>query len=305
MKPIVVVGSINIDLVANVPRIPVVGETLTSTAFEIHHGGKGANQAVAVGRLGYPVAMIGRVGSDAFGEKLRHGLQQDGVDTSAVTTTEGPSGNALILVNAEGNNSIVVTPGANGLLTPADLDAQIELIRSAGLVLSQLEVPLETVLRLTQLCRQESIPLILDPAPAAAVPPEVLSAVTWFTPNETEAAFYTPDLSADASSDQRLQALFAQGIKGVILKRGEHGSRIATQSGFDAAIAAFPVKAIDTTAAGDCFNGAFATALMRGQSPIEAALFASAAAAISVTRKGAQPSLPTMDEVNQLLQNQS
>lgn len=302
-KLIVVVGSINIDLVANADRIPVAGETLTGSDFQIHHGGKGANQAVAAARLGYPVHMIGRVGDDAFGEQLRSGLREAGVDTSAVAISKGSSGVAVILVAASGENSIVVIPGTNAHVLPADLDANIESIRSAGIVLAQLEIPLETVLHLAHLCEREGVPLMLDPAPARDLPAELLSRVTWFTPNETEAATYT-HTQLGAENAVTAQALIEKGIAGIVLKLGARGAYLATHDGQAHSIAPFPVKAVDTTAAGDCFNGAFAVALLSGSTPQQSARFASAAAAISVTRPGAQPSMPALAEVRAMLDAQ-
>ena len=166
-KAIVVVGSINIDLVSKAERIPVSGETVLGNEFKTHLGGKGANQAVAVARLGYPVHMIGKVGSDSFGERLRSGLEHAGVDVSAVGTVEDSSGVAMIVVSPEGDNIIVVTPGANSALRPADLDAHIEMIRSAKLVLAQLETPMDTIEYLAELCERKEVPLMLDPAPVA------------------------------------------------------------------------------------------------------------------------------------------
>jgi ribokinase len=219
-KPIVVVGSINADLVAKVERIPHSGETVLGSDFQIHPGGKGANQAVAVGRLGYPVFMIGKVGSDPFGLQLRASMSAAGVDVSAVDTLEGSSGVALIEVGSEGDNSIVVVPGANAHLFPRDIDANIGILREAGMVLVQLEIPLETVAHLAAVCAREHVPLVMDPAPARELPLEVLRAVSWFTPNETEAAFYIGKGAAEPD-DYRGQrdALFARGIQAVVLKR--------------------------------------------------------------------------------------
>jgi ribokinase len=301
-KPIVVVGSINADLVAKVARIPQPGETVLGSDFQVHPGGKGANQAVAVARLGYPVFMIGKLGSDAFGPRLRASMSEAGVDVSAVQTVEGASGVALIEVGPNGDNSIVVAPGANSMVSPADIDAQIDLIRAAGLVLVQLEIPLETVVHLTAVCAREQVPVIMDPAPAQPLPPDVLRAVRWFTPNETEADSYIGS-GAASGDDPRKQrdALFALGIQAVVLKRGSRGVYLADRDGLDAEVPAFRVKAVDTTAAGDAFNGAFATGLMLGNTPVESARFAAAAAAISVTRPGAQPSMASLEETEALL----
>jgi ribokinase len=302
-KPIVVVGSINADLVATVEHIPQAGETITSTSFQIHPGGKGANQAVAVARLGYPVKMIGRLGNDAYGEQLRSHLKTAGVDTSCVSTTEGSSGTALILVSSAGENCIVVIPGANALVSAADIDENLATIRQAGIVLAQLEIPIGTVVHLAEVCSREGILLMLDPAPAVTLPRNLLEGVTWFTPNETEAAFFVRDLAPSAPAEsprETATTLRASGLHGVVLKLGSRGAFLHSET-TEAQVASFPVTAIDTTAAGDTFNGAFATGLMMGKTEIESARFAAAAAAISVTRAGAQPSMPSLAEVNALL----
>ena len=301
-KPIVVVGSINIDLVASAASIPLAGQTVTGSDFQVHPGGKGANQAVAAARLGYPVHMIGRLGDDVFGAQLRSHLESAGVDVSAVATSPGPSGVAVIVVAENGENCIVVTPGANALLSPEDLDAHIETIRSAGIVLAQLEIPMATVEHLARLCSREGIPLVLDPAPAQELPADLFSRVDWFTPNETEAGFY---LGGAANEDSAAVAreLMAKSVRGVVLKLGSRGAYVASASpdGLSGFVQPFPVKAVDTTAAGDCFNGAFAAGLMMGKGPLESASFAAAAAALSVTRAGAQPSMPTLEEVERLM----
>jgi ribokinase len=299
-KAIVVVGSINIDLVSKAERIPASGETVLGDDFKTHLGGKGANQAVAVARLGHPVHMIGKVGSDAFGERLRSGLEQASVDVSAVGTVEDSSGVAMIVVSPEGDNLIVVTPGANSALRPADLDAQVEMIRGAGLVLAQLETPMDTIEYLAQLCERNGVPLMLDPAPSHALSPVVLKQVRWFTPNETEAAFYAGGKKKE-SLEQTAERLLQQGLRGVVLKLGASGVYLRSPEGLKLHVPAFPVKAVDTTAAGDAFNGAFAVGLARGQSPGESARFGAAAAAVSVTRAGAQPSMPTTGEVDAIL----
>lgn len=303
-KSIVVVGSINIDLVVHVARIPAKGETLPGSDFETHPGGKGANQAAAVARLGYPVSMIGRVGSDVFGTNLRGSLSAAGIDTSAVATTEGPSGVAMIAVQARGDNSIIVSPGANGLLSAADLDANLDLLRNAQMVLTQLEIPLVTVEHLAAVCARERVPLMLDPAPAHPLPDHVWRSITWITPNDTEArqlcGSEAPGLS-EAGLNEMAEHLMRLGSRNVLLKLGERGAYLATHDGIRAAVPPYSVTATDTTAAGDAFNGAFAVALARGASGPEAAQFAAAAAAISVTRRGALPSMPTQAEVEEFI----
>jgi ribokinase len=296
-KPIVVVGSINMDLVAHTHQIPVPGQTVIGTGFDTTPGGKGANQAVAVARLGYPVQMVGMVGDDVFGQALLDNLANAGVGTEAVARVSGPSGVAPILVAESGENSIVVVPGANGKMDKAAVDRQGALIRSAGMVLCQLELPLETVGHVLALCAGAGVPVVLDPAPAAPLPDSAFRQVAWFTPNETEAAFY---LGNQPNSEAAAQQLLQKGLKGVVLKRGSDGAYVAV-AGKAAWVRPFPVKPVDTVAAGDSFNGAFAVALLEGNDPWAAARFASAAAAISVTRKGAQASMPSRADVEKFL----
>jgi ribokinase len=298
MKPIVVIGSINMDLVARTPRIPAAGETLTGSDFVTTPGGKGANQAVAAARLGAEVMMIGAVGNDVFGEALLSNLANAGVDTSAVARIPGPSGVAQIQVADHGQNSIIVVPGANGAVTPELTRKHADLIQAAGIVLLQLEIPLDTVLAACELCSAAQVPVILDPAPAASLPDAIFPQLAWFTPNETELGLYSGNRFPPETAARQLQA---RGVHGVALKRGAEGVYIAGPSGEAAWIRAFPVEAIDTVAAGDCFNGAFAVALLEGNSPTEAARLASAAAAISVTRRGAQAAMPTRAEVDAFL----
>jgi len=297
-KPVVVVGSINMDLVAHAPTIPVPGQTLIGTGFVTTPGGKGANQAVAAARLGYPTQMIGAVGDDVFGQALVDNLHSAGVDTAAVERVPGPSGVAPIVVADNGENAIVVVPGANALLDAAMVDRHAGLIRSAGMVLCQLELPIQTVSHVIDLCAAAGVPVILDPAPAAALPDTVFHQVAWLTPNETEAAFY---LGETLSVEDSAQHLLEKGLKGVVLKRGGEGCYVAQAGGNAAWVPAFRVDAIDTVAAGDCFNGAFAVGLLEGLDPFAAARFASAAAAIAVTRRGAQASMPSRAEVDAFL----
>ncbi|HEY6487974.1 MAG: ribokinase [Terracidiphilus sp.] len=297
-RPILVVGSINMDLVASTPRIPRAGETLIGSDFTTTPGGKGANQAVAVARLGHPVQMIGAVGEDVFGEALLENLRAAGVGIEAVARVPGPSGVAPIIVASSGENSIVVVPGANGKVTPAMIDQHAERLRSAGMVLCQLELPLETVRHALALCAAAGVPVMLDPAPAADLPDTVWKQVTWFTPNETEAALY---VGGSLGAKEAARKLLEKGVYGVVLKRGAEGSYVASAREEARRVKAFRVDAVDTVAAGDCFNGAFAVALLEGQDPWSAAHFASAAATISVTRRGAQASMPNRVEIDQLL----
>lgn len=307
-KPIVVVGSINMDLVVMADHIPVVGETVAGYDFQTHHGGKGANQAVAIARLGYPVQLIGRLGSDSFAEELRDGLQREGVDIAGVQRVQGTSGIAVIVVSSQGENCIVVTPGANAALSADDLEHYVDQIRSASLVLAQLETPIDTVLRLAEICERERVPLMLDPAPAQALPDRLLPLITWLTPNETEAGFFAKEKlqPAQDSHDPVLiaGALLHAGVRNLLLKMGERGFHVATADGESQTHPAYSVSAVDTTAAGDAFNGAFAVGLVSGKSPVESACFAAAAAAIAVTRKGAQASMPTLQEVEALLKTE-
>ena len=297
-KPIVVVGSITMDLVTRTPKIPAIGQTLIGTGFETTPGGKGANQAVAAARLGYPVAMVAKVGDDAYGPALLENLKRAGVETAGMTQVSGSSGLAPMFVADDGSNAIVVVPGANGKMDRATVDAHAELIRGAGMVLCQLEIPMETLNYTLEFCAKANVPVMLDPAPAATLPEAAFGQVAWFTPNETEAAFYVGD---GASAEESAQRLLKKGLRGVVLKRGGDGAYVAAQGGKAEWVKAFKVNAIDTVAAGDCFNGAFAVALLEGRDPWAAARFANAAAAICVTRKGAQQSMPSRGEVDEFL----
>ena len=297
-KPVVVVGSINMDLVARTPRIPMGGQSLIGSDFAITPGGKGANQAVAIARLGYPVRMVGSVGEDVFGQTLLDNLSGAGVGTGAVARVAGPSGVAVILLADSGENSIAVVPGANGNVDSVAIDRQSALICSAGMVLCQLELPPAAISYLLAFCAGAGVPVMLDPAPAAPLPETVWHQVAWFTPNETEAAFY---LGHSTTPEDGAAELLAKGLKGVVLKRSGEGAFVAVAGGDAAWVKSFHVEAIDTVGAGDCFNGAFAVGLLEGKDPWAAARFASAAAAISVTRRGAQASMPSRAEVDDFL----
>jgi ribokinase len=297
-KPIVIVGSITMDLVTRTPRIPAVGQTLIGTGFETTPGGKGANQAVAAARLGYPVAMVAKVGDDAYGPALIENLRRAGVETAAMSQAAGSSGLAPMFVANDGLNAIVVVPGANGKMDRAAVDKHAELIRSAGMVLCQLEIPMDTLSYTLDICARAGVPVMLDPAPAAALPETFWGQVAWFTPNETEAAFYVGD---GADVEDSAKRLLAKGLRGVVLKRGGEGAYVADAGGRAEWVKPFKVDAIDTVAAGDCFNGAFAVALLEGKDPWTAARFANAAAGICVTRKGAAASMPSRAEVDKFL----
>ncbi len=305
-KRLLVVGSINLDLVASSRRIPLPGETVSGKTFNTFPGGKGANQAVAAGRLGAPVSMIGRLGNDGFGTQLRASLEAAGVDTKAVEVAPTSSGIALITTAEDGQNAIVVVPGANGELSPRELEKHLALIREAGIILTQLEIPLETIELLATIARRENIPLMLDPAPARALPASLLASVDWITPNETETLTLLQRNAVELRSEDledAAQQLMKQGCRNVLLKLGDRGCYVALGTGERTLVPSYRVKAIDTTAAGDAFNGAFATALLRGSDPVASVKFAAAVAAISVTRHGAQPSMPTQVEVETFLRD--
>ena len=303
-KPLVIVGSINLDLVATADHLPRPGETIIGSRFQTFYGGKGANQAVAAAKLGYPTYMIGNVGDDAFGPQLLSGLAEAGVETSGVKTVSGSSGVALITIGTGGENNIVVVPGANGLLTQRQLEESVSILRQAGFLLAQLEIPLETVEYLADFAQRNNIPLMLDPAPAQQLPRPLLQKVEWITPNESEAQLLLHsaiDVTDDNSVSGAADRLLAGGAKNVVLKLGAHGCLIAEQHGPKRRIPAFPIDAVDSTAAGDAFNAAFAVSLLQGKPPQESARFACAVSAISVSRRGAQPSMPTLEELTEFL----
>jgi ribokinase len=297
-KPIIVVGSINMDLVASAENVPRPGETLIGNAFQTFFGGKGANQAVAVARLGYPSIMVGNVGDDAFGEQLKTGLRRANVSIEAVDTVPGASGVAVIVTSTYGQNSIVFVPGANGKLVPEQLERHTRLLQSAGILLAQLEIPLESVEFLADFAERHDIPFVLDPAPARPLSATLLKKVTWLTPNqtETEALLNRHELRLSEGLDAAT-AMLQKGPKNVILKLDARGCVLAPADKAPEFIPAFSIVTVDTTAAGDAFNGGFAVRLMRGDSTRDSAIFASAVAAISVSRHGAQPSMPTESEV--------
>jgi ribokinase len=302
-KPIVVVGSLNLDLVVHAERIPLSGETVAGHGYDESLGGKGANQAVAAARLGNEVCMIGCVGCDAYGKRLRDGMQSHGVDLSATAIVDGPSGLAVITHARNGANSIVVIPGANGALDTIVIERHTEMIQGAAVLLLQLETPMEAVVLAAGIASRAGVLVVLDPAPARDLPNELIATATWITPNETEAAqlLHTAEPMNTESVADRLLAL---GARNVALKLGDRGVLIKGRDCPAATmVPAFTVKAVDSTAAGDCFNAAFASRLVYGSAPAEAARYANAAAAISVTRLGAQASMPKADEVEVFLKS--
>ena len=300
-KGIVVVGSINLDLVAASPRIPLPGETIIGTNFQTFFGGKGANQAVAAARLGAPVKMIGRVGDDSFGKQLVDGLRAAGVHADCVTCTPGSSGIALITTDVHGENTIVVVRGANEQLSCSDLEKYDDVLKNAGIILAQLEIPMDTIVFLADRAQKHNVRLLLDPAPARALSASLLAKCAWITPNETEAMVLCGP-HAGSLEDQEVAGLLQRaGSRNIVLKQGARGVIVKQGTQPGVRVNGFSVKAIDTTAAGDAFNGAFACGLLSGKPAQESARFANAVAAISVTRRGAQPSMPDLAEVQAFL----
>lgn len=305
-KQIVVIGSVNLDLVCTGKRIPAPGETVSGDRFQTFFGGKGANQAVAAARLGYPVGMIAKVGDDEFGDRLRKGLRTAGVNVREVRTArDTSSGVALISVDSKGQNSIMVIPGANGKLLPEDLERALPMLRAAGMLLAQLEVPLETVEYVSEIAQREGIPFMLDPAPARPLPRRLLSRASFLTPNETETCTLcgiAPTAKLNLSTMTKCASeLKAEGAANVILKLGVRGAYIDSAAGVQKMVPSFKVPVVDSTAAGDAFNAGLAVALMRKMSLPDAVQYATAVGAVSVTRAGAQPAMPTAEEVDRLL----
>jgi ribokinase len=302
MKPIVVVGSSNTDMVIRVPRIPRAGETLLGGEFLTAAGGKGANQAVGAARSGGKVALIARVGRDVFGDQAIAGLRRDGIDVSRVFRDKlTPSGVALIFVAKDGENSIAVAGGANEKLSPADVKKATDVIRSAALLVTQLETPLATVTAAVDVAVKAGVPVILNPAPARRLPNSLLKLISVLTPNETEAELLTGiKVTDEASAAKACSKLRSRGVRTVILTLGSRGAFLADVNG-QKLVPGFKVKAVDSTAAGDIFNGALSVALAERKTVLDAVRFANAAAALSVTRLGAQPSAPTRAEIEKFI----
>lgn len=302
---LVVLGSINADHILNIDQFPRPGETVIGKQYSVAFGGKGANQAVAAGRSGADIAFIACVGNDDIGERVREQLASDNIDTQPVEAIDGTTtGVALIFVNGDGENVIGINAGANASVTPDYLDRYQQQVIDASALLMQLESPLETVIAAARLARQHQTEVILNPAPACELPDELLSLLTMITPNETEAEKLTGiQVKDDESAACASAALHKKGIETVIITLGSRGVWLS-QKNAGKLVPGFKVKAVDTIAAGDTFNGALVTALLEGKNMDSAVRFAHAAAAIAVTRAGAQPSVPWRHEIDAFLQSQ-
>ncbi|CAM3769612.1 Ribokinase [Vibrio aerogenes CECT 7868] len=302
MGKLVVLGSVNADHVLRVPAFPRPGETLHGRDYRVIPGGKGANQAVAAARLGADTGFIACVGDDSFGVQIRERFQQDGIDVAAVSVIpDCPTGIAMIQVSDTGENSICISAEANGKVTSELIDDHKDLIEQADYLLVQLETPVEGVFQALEYASQHGTRVVLNPAPARQLSDELLARVDMITPNETEAEVLTGVAVVDeASAQQAAEVLHAKDIATVLITLGAKGVWVS-EAGAGRLVPGFRVEATDTTAAGDTFNGALVTALLEGQTLDAAIMFAHAAAAISVTRFGAQTSIPQRDEVNQFI----
>ncbi|MFP2514777.1 ribokinase [Buttiauxella agrestis] len=302
---LVVLGSINADHILNLEHFPTPGETVTGQEYQVAFGGKGANQAVAAGRSGADIAFIACVGDDDTGSRVSKQLASDNIDTSPISTIkDAATGVALIFVNSAGENVIGIHAGANAALTPTLVAEQNKKIAEASALLMQLESPLESVLAAAKIAHQNQTKVVLNPAPACELSDEMLALVDMITPNETEAEKLTGvRVENDDDAAVAAQALHAKGIETVIITLGSRGVWLS-ENGKGQRVPGFKVKAVDTIAAGDTFNGALVTALLEDKSMNEAIRFAHAAAAIAVTRKGAQPSVPWRHEIDEFLQQQ-
>jgi len=299
---VVVVGSSNTDMVVKTKSIPGVGETVTGGDFVMAAGGKGANQAVAAARLGAAVTFVAKVGRDMFGDRAIEGYKQEGINTDYIfRDPENATGVALILVDEQGENLISVASGANHALTTQEVEQAAERIQAADILMLQLETPLDVVCRAAELAANAGVPVILDPAPApdSPLPASLLRHVTYITPNETEAQKLTGVAVEDESSAREAaQKLVEQGTRNVVVTLGTKGALVVGNETFF--VPAERVEAVDSTAAGDAFNGGLAVALARGETLFEAVRRGSLVGALSVTRMGAQPSLPTHEEIERL-----
>jgi ribokinase len=305
-KRIVVVGSSNTDMIIKAPRIPKPGETVLGGQFSMAAGGKGANQAVAAARAGGEVAFIAKVGVDFFGERAIKSFNIDRIDSSLITKDkEMPSGIALVFVGEEGQNSIAVAAGANARLGRKEIEKSKDAIAGAGILLMQLEIPVDTVLAAAQIASANGVKVILNPAPAQKLSPKLLKLVSILTPNEFEAEVLTGiRISDDRAAGAAGDSLLSQGVETALITLGPRGAFLASQ-GVRKLVPGFPVRAVDSTGAGDVFNGALAVGLSEDMPMYAAVKFANAAAAISVTRLGAQPSIPRRREIENFLSSRT
>lgn len=307
-KPnVVVVGSFMMDLIVRADRMPKEGETLIGKEFQRAPGGKGANQAMAAARLGANVTMVGRVGDDPFGQDQIQSLQNAGIDTRyIVVDPEAPTGvGSITLDDSSGNNRIIIVPGANMRCTPEDVDRAAEAIEAADVILLQLEIPLEVNRHVLRRAKELGKPVIFNPAPARPLDRELLELATIMTPNETEAEALTGiEIRSVEDAEKAAARLREMGVQTVIITLGSKGSLYSGAQGVKLA-PSYPVEVVDTTAAGDSFNGAFAVAYAKGRSPDEALRFANAAGALAVTTMGAQPSIPTLERLEAFMKEKS
>lgn len=302
-KPIVILGVFVADTAYRAERQPRMGETLLGRQFVLGPGGKGSNQSVAAGRLGAEVSFITRLGTDAFADIARQTWQRAGVTPAVIETPESYTGAAYIFIEeATGNNAIIVCPGAATLISPDDIEARADLIRRAGVFVTQLEQPIDAALRALQIAREAGVTTILNPAPAAELPADIYPLCDYVTPNESEAEGLT-GLKVESVDDARRAAddLIAHGVGTAIITLGEKGALIHGNGLSEHVPAVSAGAVVETTGAGDAFNGGLAVALSRGIPPLEAVRFANAVAGISVTRPGTAPSMPALDEVEALL----
>lgn len=299
MKKIIVIGSSNTDMVVRVDHLPVPGETITGGTFLMNQGGKGANQAIAVKRLGGHLIWVTGIGDDIFGQQSMQAFKEEGIDVSHVHLYVGSmSGVALINVDAHAENSIAVAPGANLLLTPNDIAQSLDELADGDYLLMQLEIPLETVRYAAKLAKQKGVKVVLNPAPAAILDSDLLDGLYLITPNKSEAELLTGiKIVSEETMIQAAEVLMRKGVQNVIITLGSYGCIVATKEQ-TFRCTAIPVNAVDTTAAGDTFNGALCVALAEGKNLHKAVEFAAKASAISVTRIGAQSSIPTRLEVD-------
>ena len=300
---IYVLGSINMDMVARVPRMPVGGETLTADKYYVNPGGKGANQAVAIAKLGGKVAMIGKVGLDETGDALKNNLKAMGVDESMVTRADVPSGIAMIIVEG-GENRIILYKGANHSVTKADVDEGLKNAKPGDALVMQLEIPLETVTYAAAVAKQKGMLVLLNPAPAVPLGEELLKNVDIIAPNETETEILTGvGLDSDVHIALAVKKLYQLGVKRVIITMGSRGSIVAEGQTITP-VEPRKVKAVDTTSAGDTFVGATVLRYLDGDTLEDAARFASVASSITVTREGAAQSIPTLEEVKKVIESE-